>query len=268
VTSLSYTSLAAYQRCGYRFYAERVLGLPGTDRRGEPREAGPAGIVLTAAERGTVVHELLERLDFRRPVVPAGAAIAAAAPRAPSAGELDEIAALVKRFAETELCARLGRARSVRREQRFGFLLDRALITGMLDVIANESATRMLIVDYKTDRLEGRAGRSDPAAVVTGSYATQQLVYALAALRAGADEVEVVHVFLEAPDELVVAGFTREQAGVLEGQLAGLLDGVLRRQFVVTDVPHREICTGCPAEGGLCSWSLEMTRREAPDRLF
>jgi ATP-dependent exoDNAse (exonuclease V) beta subunit len=267
VTSLSYTSLAAYQRCGYRFYAERVLGLPGTDRRGEGRDR-PTGAVLTAAERGTVVHELLERLDFRRPVVPAAAAIAAAAPRAPSAGELEEIAALVKRFAETELCARLGRARGARREQRFGFLLDRALITGMLDVVASEPGNRMLIVDYKTDRLDGSAGRADPATIVAGSYGTQRLVYALAALRAGADEAEVVHVFLEAPDELVVAGFTRAQAPELEAQLAGLLDGVLRRQFVVTDVPHSEICGGCPAEGGLCSWPLEMTRRDAPDRLF
>jgi len=282
VTSLSYTSLAAYQRCGYRFYAERVLGLPGTDRRGQGHGAGAPGAgtsasgagaaagaaVLTPAERGTVVHELLERLDFRRPVVPAVGAIAAAAPRAPSAAELDDIAALVERFARTELCARLGRARGVRREQRFGFLLDRALITGMLDVIASEPGNRMLIVDYKTDRLEGGAERSDPAAVVAGSYATQRLVYALAALRSGAQEVEVVHVFLEAPDELVVAAFTSAQAPELEAQLGGLVDGVLRRQFAVTDVPHRELCSGCPAEGGLCSWPLEMTQREAPDRLF
>ena len=28
------------------------------------------------------------------------------------------------------------------------------------------------------------------------------------------------------------------------------------------------VCEGCPAEGGLCSWPLEMTRREAADRLF
>jgi hypothetical protein len=33
-------------------------------------------------------------------------------------------------------------------------------------------------------------------------------------------------------------------------------------------VPHRGLCSGCPAEGGLCSWPLEMTRREALDRLF
>jgi ATP-dependent exoDNAse (exonuclease V) beta subunit len=277
VTSLSYTSLAAYERCGYRFYVERVLGVPGLPERGAAGGAR-AGAALTAAERGTVVHALLERLDFRRPVVPSAAVIAAAAaPRAPSTGELEEIAALVQRFGGTELCARLGRATGVRREQRFGFLLDGALIAGMLDVIASEPRKRTLIVDYKSDRLDpaaaGRldpvaAGRLDPAAVVTREYGTQRLIYALAALRAGAEEVEVVHVFLEAPDELVAATCTREQTPELEQQLAGLAEGVLRGRFEVTDTPQREICGGCPAEGGLCSWPLELTRRDAPDRLF
>ena len=46
------------------------------------------------------------------------------------------------------------------------------------------------------------------------------------------------------------------------------LPALLRREFAVTDTPHRAVCAGCPAEGGLCSWPLEMTRREAPDRLF
>ena len=50
---------------------------------------------------------------------------------------------------------------------------------------------------------------------------------------------------------------------------AGLTpEQVLERRFVVTDTPQRSVCAGCPAEGGLCSWPLEMTRREAVDRLF
>jgi hypothetical protein len=65
-----------------------------------------------------------------------------------------------------------------------------------------------------------------------------------------------------------VARFTRDQAAALEASLAELAGGVLRREFKVTDVPHRGVCEGCPAEGGLCSWPLEMTRREAADRLF
>ena len=56
VGALSYTSLAAYQRCGYRFYVERVLGLPG-----RPTPPGPPAAAAARrreprsppAERGT-----------------------------------------------------------------------------------------------------------------------------------------------------------------------------------------------------------------------
>ena len=279
VASLSYTSLAAYQRCGYRFYVERLLGVPGPEGpaapSGQPRDGSV--VALTAAERGTVVHALLEQLDFRRPIAPSEAAILAVAPRPPEAAELAEIGALVKRFADTELRARLARATRVRREQRFGFLLGGTLITGMLDVIANEPGNRTLVVDYKTDRLQPLAlagsatgrRRAEPATVVESEYATQRLIYALAALRAGAEAVDVVHVFLEAPDDPVSATFTREDEPELERRLAEISEGVVRKSsFAVTDTPHRGICDGCPAEGGLCSWPLAMTRREAPDRLF
>jgi hypothetical protein len=151
----------------------------------------------------------------------------------------------------------------VRREERFAFRLAGVLITGALDVLAREPS-RMLVIDYKTDRLEG----ADPAQVVSDRYATQRLIYALAVLRAGAPAVEVEHLFLERVDEPVSATFTREHAPTLEAELSRLAGGVLRREFAVTERPHRAICEGCPAEGGLCSWPVELTRREAPDRLF
>jgi ATP-dependent exoDNAse (exonuclease V) beta subunit len=266
VAALSYSSLGEYKRCGYRFYAERVLGLPPVDRPDGPREA-VAGLAPT--DRGVLVHDLLERLDFRRPIKPTAAMISAAAKRAGLASPLSdadaqEAASLVERFAATELCARLGRATQVAREERFAFLLGGALVVGALDVLAREPGGRSLVVDYKTDRLEG----ADPREVVDRAYATQRLVYALAALRAGADEVEVAHVFLDGAHEPVIATFSRADAPDLEDRLSGLADGVMRREFAVTEAPHRAVCQGCPAEGGLCSWPLGMTRRDAPDRLF
>jgi hypothetical protein len=91
----------------------------------------------------------------------------------------------------------------------------------------------------------------------------------LAALRAGGAVAEVAHVFLEATERPVVATFGREHVAELEHTLAGVTEGLLqRRSFPVTDAPHRELCHGCPAEGGLCSWPLEMTRRASPEQLF
>lgn len=286
MATLSYSALADYERCGYRFYAERVLGLPGLPDA-EPRdERAPAGAAESRGRRrGVLAHALLERLDFRRPVVPGAEHARAAATRAgltapPGPEELDGLAAIVRRFAASELCARLGRAGGVRREQRFSFALDDRpdgpMIVGALDVLAREpapargagraglAAERMVIVDYKTDRL----GRSDPAALVARGYVGQQLVYALAALHAGATEVEVVHCFLEAPEDPVTALFTAAQRPELTARLGALAAGVLERRFPVAPEPHRRLCAGCPAEGGLCSWPLELTRRESADTLF
>ena len=268
VATLSYSSLGEYARCGYRFYTERVLGLPPiAARTTEPGQAARAG--RSAAERGVLIHALLERLDFRRPAAPSGAAIAACALRAglaaPSSEETEELAEVVRHFAATELCARLGRATEARREERFGFLLaSGSLVNGALDVLAREPGHRALVVDYKSDRLAG----GDPVRVVETAYATQRLVYALAALRSGAQEVEIVHWFLELPDLPVTATFSRADAPRLERELNGLADGVMQREFPVADAPYRGLCSGCPAEAGLCSWPLELTRRETPDRLF
>jgi hypothetical protein len=103
---------------------------------------------------------------------------------------------------------------------------------------------------------------------VSARYRTQRLIYALAVLRGGAAEVEVQHLFLERPAEPVVATFTQADRAGLDAELERLAGGVIRRHFAVTETPMRSVCAGCPAEGGLCSWPLEMTRREAPDRLF
>jgi ATP-dependent helicase/nuclease subunit A len=147
------------------------------------------------------------------------------------------------------------------------------MIVGALDVLAREPAAsdatgpvgeRMLVVDYKTDRL----GQATPAQVVARGYEGQQLIYALAALNGGAAEVDVVHCFLEAPEEPVTASYGAPQRDELMARLRGLAAGVLERRFPVAPDPHRRLCAGCPAEGGLCSWPLELTRRESADTLF
>jgi len=321
VTRLSYSSLGEYERCGYRFYAERVLGLPSLGERGgrtsapttgplapagAPPTRPPAGTAgLSGAHRGVLVHDLLERLNFRRPLRPTAAMLAASAQRAGLDSErarqdVEELSDLVAGFASSELCARLARATDVRREEHFGFLIGGGvLVTGALDVLAREARAKMLVVDYKSDRVEkaDAAGAVGPAGAVSapgavglagavsaagpagptegvelarllqGAYGTQRLVYALAALHGGAEQVEVVHVFLERPHEPLAATFTRADMKRLERELARLARGVLAWEFEVSGAPHRALCGGCPAEAGLCSWPLQMTRREAPDRL-
>jgi hypothetical protein len=78
----------------------------------------------------------------------------------------------------------------------------------------------------------------------------------------------VVHTFLEIPERPVSAAYLRADAEALERDLGGLAEGVLTREFTVSPAPHRALCHGCPGEGGLCSWPLELTRREQVDTLF
>jgi ATP-dependent helicase/nuclease subunit A len=283
--TLSYSALAEYDRCAYRFYAERVLGLPGREADDDVMSVvGASAVAIDPADRhrgrrrGILAHALLERLSFRRPVVASTDVVGAAAVRAgltplPGPAELDGLAALVRRFAGSPLCARLGDCTEVRREQRFAFPLDNdprhPLVVGALDVLAREVGSeppeRALVVDYKTDRLPRGV---DPAAIVARDYAGQQLVYAVAALHAGAAAVEVIHCFLEAPESPVSAHFTRAELPQLRERLRTRAAGVLARRFPVAPDPHRRLCAGCPAQGGLCSWPIDLTRRESADTLF
>jgi ATP-dependent exoDNAse (exonuclease V) beta subunit len=269
VAVLSYSALAEYERCGYRFYVERVLGVPGAEAAAAlgaetlgsgavtPRSGGGPG----AAQWGTLVHALLERIDFRRPVMPE-----LATPRALGPRELRELTALLEAFAACRTCVRLARARQIRREQRFAFVLAAGspMVSGVLDVLAREAPDAALVVDYKTDHLGG----ADPERTVQERYAGQRLIYAVAALRSGVGSVEVAHLFLERPDRPVARVFTRSELPSLEHELEQRAGGILRREFMVSQEPQRSLCRGCPAEGGLCSWPRELTRRQAVDRLF
>ncbi|MGN6170100.1 MAG: UvrD-helicase domain-containing protein, partial [Solirubrobacteraceae bacterium] len=258
--ALSYSSLTEYQRCGYRFYLQRILGIPdqhaGISDTTEPSEPSAS---VAAVERGILAHDLLAGLEFKRPVKPTAQAIDAAALRAGVAPRRDEaLADAIYEFTRSALARRLAAAAWARREERFSFMLpDGPLVTGVFDVIAAETRDRMLVVDYKTDRLEGR----HPEQLVATAYPTQRLIYGLAALRAGAVEVEVAHVFLERPERPASVTYSHADVGRLERELEELVGSVRRGEFSVAQEPGRAICLGCPAEGGLCPWPLEMTRR-------
>jgi ATP-dependent helicase/nuclease subunit A len=279
VATLSYSTLAEHRRCGYRFYAERVLGLPTARPAAEAlpmegaREVLEPGVedgrsARSGSDRGLLLHGLLERLSFRAPLAPGPGAVRAAADAAglhpPGDTESEALVGTVQRFLASPLRARLARAPEPRREERFAFALAGVLVTGIIDVLAREPDGQTLIVDYKSDRLGG----ADPTRLVSTLYGTQRLIYALAALHAGASRVEVVHCFLDDPDHPVSASYERSDLEPLGDELLRRAGGVLRREFPVAEAPHRGLCSGCPAEGGLCTWPRDVTRREAPDRLF
>ena len=267
VSRLSYSGLESYKRCGYRFYVERALGLPPPDPAALP--AGPEhedaeGSALPALVRGSVIHQLLEELDFGAPAAPPAERVReviAAHGEEARQPDTDDLVDMVERFAASALRERIARAARVRTELGFAFPLEpggaggRALvINGVVDVHALEGDS-VLIVDYKSDRL----GDVDPAALTESAYETQRIVYALAALRSGAPRVEVDYCFLERPDEPVVASFAAADAPALERRLLGLAEGVIAGRFEPTAQPHRALCADCPGQPRLCSWGPDRT---------
>jgi hypothetical protein len=178
--------------------------------------------------------------------------------------ERAEVARLVGRARAPEgLFARLKAARSVHREHPFAFVLGEreTLITGVLDVLGHEAGGGALIVDYKTDRVE--AGR-DLEELVESEYSLQRAIYALAVLRGGAAQVEIVHWFLEREDGCVTARVQASEREGLEGLLCERVARALDAGFAPTDEPHRGVCATCPGRGGLCSWDDAQTLRERP----
>jgi ATP-dependent helicase/nuclease subunit A len=265
ISRLSYSGLEAFRRCGYRFYLERALRLPRVESP-LPPERPAQGTALSALARGSIVHALIERLDFRRPAVPSDAEIAKSIEQIGAAalpGDVADLRAMVERLAGSRLRERIARARRVRTELPFSFTLvppgaggRSLLVSGVVDVHAGEDEGA-LVVDWKSDALEGR----DPEALCAEAYSTQRIVYALAALRSGAERVEVIHCFLERPDEPARAIYEAGDASGLEAELLGLARGVVEGRFEPSAEPHARLCADCPGRAALCSHGEELTLR-------
>jgi ATP-dependent helicase/nuclease subunit A len=120
------------------------------------------------------------------------------------------------------------------------------LLHGRLDVF-HEADGRALVVDYKTNVLED----ASPAEVVEREYGLQRLVYALACLRAGASEVEVVYQFLERPNDLVTDCYKVEDVPALEAELSRAIAAIQSGEFKPT--PSDYACSTCPALDLVCA---------------
>jgi ATP-dependent exoDNAse (exonuclease V) beta subunit len=257
IRALSYSALQLWKQCGYRFYLQRVLGLPEEKERGFREERTPEGF-LDARLRGSLVHAALEREGDPRELVQQ----TAEAWRVEiTAEELDDMAGLVAGYAGSETERRVAAAAHVRREHTFSFPIGTTMLTGVVDVLAIEDDGHALVVDYKSDRL---APEDTPQALVERDYGVQQRLYALAALRSGVPSAEVVYVLLERPGEPVRTLYDPTDVPRLESEVAELARGVREGRFEVAPEPHLGLCAGCPGRRALCSWPEDMTGRELP----
>ena len=266
ISRVSYSGLQRHRECGYRFYLERSLRLPRGEALPQPDAVEPEPIdALPPTVRGSIAHELLENVDFAAPIEPTVEEVAALIERYREPVREHEVADLIElfaAFADSPLRARLAAAERVRTELPFAFQLTpdtpggrSLLVNGIVDVHASEADGTVLILDYKTNRLEGE----EPATIVEAEYVIQRTVYALAALHAQAPRVEVAYLFLERPDIPVSVVYDASDIPALDARLRTLATPVASGRFEPTDIPHHALCADCPGQPGLCSWPPERT---------
>ena len=261
----SYSSLKELERCGYRYYLERVLGLEERRAEGDPRGEGRRG-GLDALARGSLIHRVLELHDFAAPQGPREQDVELAARGLglrPGRGEAEAIAQMLAVALGEQPARRIAAAAEVWREQPFSYPAGEQLplLTGVIDVLAREHDGGYLVLDYKSDPV---AEDDELEALVARDYALQRELYALAALRSGAPWVEVQHWFLARPQEPASARFQAAELPALQGSLRQRLRSALETGFAVSPRPHRGLCATCPGCSRLCSWPESATMAPRP----
>ncbi|HEX5760012.1 MAG TPA: UvrD-helicase domain-containing protein [Thermoanaerobaculia bacterium] len=265
---LSYTALSAYEECGYRFQLEHIFGLgsvtSGQDQTGcrsSSRIAEGTATSPGAREerrlRGRVVHALLEWSqghDWREPppeLVRAEAAAEGLDPDSPelATAMLDPVRGWLGSALLRERVA--GEANRVRAEVPLLLGVGGSVLRGSIDLLLESDGAPPLVVDYKTDPLDG----SDPEAKAH-RYETQRAIYALAVSEAlGAEEVEVAYVFLERPDDPATTVLGPAELIAARAELEETITRIGSGEFPVAAPDERSwsLCRGCPALGRLCS---------------
>ncbi|MDP9260019.1 MAG: UvrD-helicase domain-containing protein, partial [Actinomycetota bacterium] len=229
--ALSYSALALHDRCGFSYYAQRVIGL---------RPPLAPGAPLRGASLGEAVHRAvatgLERA--RAELGPEDRAL---------------VEGLVAAWERSSLSARMRAAGTIAHELPFAFCEDDVVLRGSLDICVRDADGALLVADLKTTAL----GQREPEAAVESEYALQRAIYALAALRSGAPAAEIAFCFLECPEETVTRRYEQADADWLAAEVRAAIARLRASSFIARAGAH---CATCPALDRLCpapGWQRE-----------
>ena len=272
---LSYTAISAYKECPYRFYMERVLGLAQSES--QPQGEGEPSAREERTARGAAVHALLEWSQANgwaepseelaiRHAAAVGVGTGIPSPDtsrlwldvecpergSPSPRLAQELLDPVRQWLNSPLRKQVAaEATRVRAEVPLLLGIGETVLRGSIDLLVEREGAPPLVIDYKTDRLNG----ADPAGRAA-KYEVQRSIYALAVAEAlDAPEVEVAYVFLERPDEPARTTLDATAMAAARKELEATIAQICAGEFPVAAPERRDwsLCRGCPALRGLCS---------------
>jgi hypothetical protein len=203
--------------------------------------------------QGAAVHALLEwsqAHEWSEPSEELARRHAIAAGLDPKGTDAAALLAPVRGWLGSDLRERIG-AGVARAEVPILLGVGGTVLRGSIDLLVEREGAPPLVVDYKTDRLNGSSPQEHAA-----RYETQRSIYALAVAEAlDSPEVEVAYVFLERPEDPAISllGSAEMEAG--RERLAATISSIGSGQFPVAPEEKRDwsLCRGCPALGRLCS---------------
>jgi ATP-dependent helicase/nuclease subunit A len=263
IGGLSYSALSEFKNCGYRFYVQRVLGIAEPETAGAGRD-GSEEASPEAKRRfgpGVAVHALLEwsaRNGWRDPGEERAATALREQGLADAPDGTQRALDLTRAWLGSPLRAELEDARASA-EVPFVLSVRETLVRGSIDLLVEHPDGSVMVIDYKTDRLEGR----EPADAAE-RYRVQRDLYALAAAARGTP-VQTAYVFLERADTPVIERYGASELDEARARIGALLGELAEGRFEVTRKPHRALCHDCPARERLCSHGPAEMMRDAPE---
>jgi ATP-dependent helicase/nuclease subunit A len=201
---LSYTAISAHA-------AGAVERPPDSDRALREQAGEGRAEADGAAARGIGVHALLEWSQANGWRAPAAELVRRIARSGEVASfELSEEALLAPLRAwlgSSFFAERVQGAERSRAEVPLLAEVAGTVLRGSIDLLVEQDGEPPLVVDYKTDRVDGTRPQE-----LAARYEIQQAIYALAVAEArGVEEVELAYVFLERPEEPVIARWGPEE---------------------------------------------------------
>jgi ATP-dependent helicase/nuclease subunit A len=192
---------------------------------------------MSALDRGTHVHELLERADFTAAPLAEATRLVSQLDDVP-ADELVKIEGLLRNVLNDPLMDRVRAAARVEREYSFFLDVGGTTVQGVIDLVFEDAGGCGVVVDYKSNDLAG-SGR---LATLTELYRPQIELYALAAKRAGLVEPNEGTLYFLNKAQPVRLPVDADRLEAAEGRAADALSSIVRSAW---DTEPGEKCRGC-----------------------